>query len=1342
MRKFIGILVFMAGIIISICPQSFAGVVYQNFESGNGSGSNVNDYGWPTDDTKITVGFSSPTEPTNGPGRSWKITRTGSEDPFNHGAFVASQFQKWDTNLEPQRHDRLTFWVYNFSATNTDDTVAVRFYDNELYKSSGYTVWTTKAAKRGEWTRLSILFTQLPDDFKLNRIDKLLFIFFNPGTYYLDDVQAVSEDRIYQSFEPIIHEPLIPNEVDRYGWPWFGEVNLLLDDQIVKEGKRSWWLDTLGIMGGTGIKSQEKKLIKEIVNGNLEDVQSPWHVDLRGTFPTNIPQTSPYDRLSFWVYALPENGLDNNLGVQVFDWQVKYFNQASFAELKEVTEFETREFGPMVFTALINANWLTAVSASEWRLREGVDLTNNSTRDAIKNLFTQSPYPTWIGDQVLSILDAPFVQWTNNAASYGEWTRFTIPLTQFKLLNPQGQQVSVQWNDVNKIQFQQYWPGRYFFDDIRVSKPFPTINKAALVNGTVQWNAIPGAGSYTLEESKGGPQGPWTQIYQGSATQYSLKRVSEVWLRVRWQESVSSTNPVAYVSDWSDVVLYEPQPVLINKAALATNVLKWTNLPQASVYKVERSSTKNGPWTQIYSGAWKTLTSSSGYYYRVRADVLSGTTTIDSSAWSPVQTYTANAGFLKAVGKVIRERDGLGEIITLRGINLGNALLIEPWMTGITVGDPTKTEDDWNIREKLISRFGEAEASRLLGVYQNNYLNEHDLNVIYRTGTNLVRLPIYYRAIREIDETTGQWKTGSAFNFAAIDRIIQWCEDRGIYVLLDLHGAPGAQSKEMHSGRTSAETPSAGFYHKLFHPTNDTYRQRTIELWQALANRYKSNTTVMGYDLINEPFGAIDPVYYPVRTNGYAALWSLYDRIYKAIRAIDPKHVIVMESIPSDKDWDTLPPPSQFNWSNVMYQFHYYGFRINDLGKIEGTLTPAEQQQYLISGSSPDCALEPDDDKFCGKLYFSKQNQYNVPVLIGEFNSFDQRAMWDLYLQTFYEQNWSWTMWSFKHHPARELWGLYTHLNYNDTVPNLSVDSAATLEQKFSKYGTLVNHEQNVTLLKVLREYLSRGLFVLQPSAAGKTPTAVTNKWYPISLSKAFHKMPVVVLGIETFNSPETSGARMKQLCRNRFEVRTEDDNPATVNPAEVISYFAVPSGLIQNKTGSTIGEAGRVTAYQKDGSQWHTVKLSKTFTEPVVFMQINTFHGRQPAHIRVRNVGINSFEFQIEEWDYLDQKHLMEDISYVVFEKGKHQLTDNRRIEVGKALVSHNWSTVSLTTGLPASPAVISLCQTVNESPAVITRQRNVSAARFEIKLQEEKGGDGVHVTETVGYLAAEVTN
>jgi hypothetical protein len=303
----------------------------------------------------------------------------------------------------------------------------------------------------------------------------------------------------------------------------------------------------------------------------------------------------------------------------------------------------------------------------------------------------------------------------------------------------------------------------------------------------------------------------------------------------------------------------------------------------------------------------------------------------------------------------------------------------------------------------------------------------------------------------------------------------------------------------------------------------------------------------------------------------------------------------------------------------------------------------------------------------------------------------------------------------------------------------VSADSVQVIEQKFAKYGTTVHHEPNTTLIKVLKDYISRGLFVIQPTAAQRTPNAVTRKFYSVSFNKAFSQRPVVLAGIDSFNSAETAGVRIKQLNRKGFEVKTEDDNPSTNNPVETVSYFAAPPGLIQNITGNTVGEAGRVTAYQKNGSQWHTVKLSHTFTEPVVLMQIDTFHGRQPAHIRVKNVGADSFQFQIEEWDYLDQKHLLEDIGYIVFERGNHQLTDGRRIEAGKIQSNHSWTAVSLTSGFATAPVVVSLCQTANDTPAVITRHNSIASGGFNLKLQEEGGADGIHATETAGYLAAE---
>jgi len=51
-------------------------------------------------------------------------------------------------------------------------------------------------------------------------------------------------------------------------------------------------------------------------------------------------------------------------------------------------------------------------------------------------------------------------------------------------------------------------------------------------------------------------------------------------------------------------------------------------------------------------------------------------------------------------------------------------------------------------------------------------------------------------------------------------------------------------------------------------------------------------------------------------------VWSMYDRMYKAIRPLDPDHLIVMEGAFGNWNWDMLPNPSTFGWTNVMYEMH------------------------------------------------------------------------------------------------------------------------------------------------------------------------------------------------------------------------------------------------------------------------------------------------------------------------------------------------------------------------------------------------------------------------------------
>ena len=622
---------------------------------------------------------------------------------------------------------------------------------------------------------------------------------------------------------------------------------------------------------------------------------------------------------------------------------------------------------------------------------------------------------------------------------------------------------------------------------------------------------------------------------------------------------------------------YVPPPVLIDKSALKDGILQWTDLPQADYYEVEKSPSKITFWSiysnytgdRIYSGPHTILTAINGEWYHVRALVEENGKVIDKSDWSPFLSYTPQVGYIKAQWPMRfyqyygSYEDDYHEI-KFHGLNLGNYLLIEPWMTGITVGDPTRTEDDWNIREKLAERFGEEEAERLIGIYQDAYLQAIDFdNILQGLKANLVRLPIYYRAIRDIDEATGEWKPGSDFNFAQVDRIVDFCADRDIYVLLDLHGAPGAQNKEFHSGRTSAASPSEGFYHKLFDPNNDIYRQRTIELWEAFAEHYKDDTTVMGYDLLNEPSGAVDAFYYPNKQDGYTALWDFYNQLYLAIRQIDPHHVILMEAIPSDKDWDTLPNPADYNWTNVAYEFHYYGFKFNSAGEIDGILDLEQQEKYLVSGDDPDCALYPDDDKFCGKVFYNKKYEYRVPVLIGEFSGFHDSKIWDLYRQTFGDQNWSNTMWSYKHHTPGEEWGVYTHRLYDEEDPNVGVDDIPTLERKFAKYDTFLHHAPNVSLSKLVEIHNPITIDIIWTDIEGAvTASSTLTKTAPTGWGNAGAVSAKSIRGDGRVSfSPDINDT--SRMCGLSYS--NTDNEPTTIDYAIFFKSFPKEATIFEN---------------------------------------------------------------------------------------------------------------------------------------------------------------------------------
>jgi hypothetical protein len=255
---------------------------------------------------------------------------------------------------------------------------------------------------------------------------------------------------------------------------------------------------------------------------------------------------------------------------------------------------------------------------------------------------------------------------------------------------------------------------------------------------------------------------------------------------------------------------------------------------------------------------------------------------------------TRPAGFVHVQGTDIV--DGGGRPLLLRGVGLGNWLLPEGYM--------------WKFSDPLSSpRQIEAHVERLIGAdaaadfwhrFRETFITEADVARIAELGFDHIRLPINSRGVITDD---GEFIERG---FEYIDRTARWCARHGLWLLLDLHGAPGGQT-----GRNIDDSPNNK--PELF--MDDRYRRLTVDLWREIARRYADNTTIMGYDLLNEPLPEEWQHVYPKE------LVALYLELTAAIREVDQDHLIMYEG----SQWAT-------NWSifthvfdpNSVLQFHRY----------------------------------------------------------------------------------------------------------------------------------------------------------------------------------------------------------------------------------------------------------------------------------------------------------------------------------------------------------------------------------------------------------------------------------
>ncbi|MGN8246633.1 glycoside hydrolase family 5 protein [Cellulomonas soli] len=240
--------------------------------------------------------------------------------------------------------------------------------------------------------------------------------------------------------------------------------------------------------------------------------------------------------------------------------------------------------------------------------------------------------------------------------------------------------------------------------------------------------------------------------------------------------------------------------------------------------------------------------------------------------------------------------DGAGRQLLLRGIGLGNWLLPEGYMWRFGAGAQSPRQI-----ETLVDRLAGADyGAQFWPRFREAFLTETDVVAIAAAGFDHVRVPINARVVQHPDGRPRE------DGLALLDRLIGWCRTHRLWVLLDLHGAPGGQT-----GTNIDDSPRG--LPELF--MDATYRERTLRLWRDLAERYARETTVLGYDLLNEPL----PHEWQHR---YAdELVDLYRDLTTQIRAVDPDHLIVYEGSHWATNWDVF---TQVWDENSLLQFHKY----------------------------------------------------------------------------------------------------------------------------------------------------------------------------------------------------------------------------------------------------------------------------------------------------------------------------------------------------------------------------------------------------------------------------------
>ena len=226
--------------------------------------------------------------------------------------------------------------------------------------------------------------------------------------------------------------------------------------------------------------------------------------------------------------------------------------------------------------------------------------------------------------------------------------------------------------------------------------------------------------------------------------------------------------------------------------------------------------------------------------------------------------------------------------IVLKGVNLGGWLMME----GYIMHAPNRAEQLF--KKEFQKHLGATALLEFEHAFRENFIQEKDIAFVANYGFNCIRVPFNYRLI---EKRPFKFDTQGVLY---LDRLVSWAQKYKVWIILDLHAAPGAQNYDWHSDSLGKA--------ELW--TNQTNQKRTYAVWEFLADRYKENRWIAGYNVLNESV-----------TEDTRMLNKFYKELIKKIRAIDKNHILFIEG----NNWSTdLNCLDVFEDDNTALSIHVY----------------------------------------------------------------------------------------------------------------------------------------------------------------------------------------------------------------------------------------------------------------------------------------------------------------------------------------------------------------------------------------------------------------------------------